>query len=102
MEQVFTTAPPNSHLKTFKDDFVTIAPCCRTVNDRRQVVGFSCGPSGCRAFLWQDNTLMDLNDLIPAGSGWYLQFAQSINAAGEIVGFGSIKGEVHAFLATPQ
>jgi len=43
----------------------------------------------------------DLNDLIPAGSPWYLQNVGSINDAGEIVGFGLLNGEVHAFLATP-
>jgi hypothetical protein len=45
---------------------------------------------------------MDLNDFIPAGSPWYLQNASSINDAGEIVGWGTINGEVHAFLATPR
>jgi hypothetical protein len=45
---------------------------------------------------------MDLNHFIPAGSPWYLQAALSINAAGEIAGYGLIHGNVHAFLATPS
>jgi len=45
---------------------------------------------------------VDLNTQIPAGSPWYLQFASSINDAGEIVDWGTINGEVHAFLATPR
>jgi hypothetical protein len=57
---------------------------------------------GCRALLWEDNAPIDLNTLMPAGSPWYLQTASSINDAGEIVGWGAINGEVHAFLATPR
>ena len=87
-------------------DFVAIAPCCHTLNDKRQVVGFSCpGPMGsCRAFLWQpqEGVLTDLNTLIAPGSPWYLQTACSINDAGEIVGQGLINGSIHAFLATPR
>jgi probable HAF family extracellular repeat protein/autotransporter-associated beta strand protein len=44
----------------------------------------------------------DLNDLIPAGSGWILNFARGINNAGQIVGFGTSNGEQHAFLLTPN
>jgi probable HAF family extracellular repeat protein len=86
-------------------DFLTVAPCCQTINEKSQVVGFSCpGPLGsCRAFLWQpkQNLLTDLNTLLPANSPWYLQAAQSINDAGQIVGYGSINGSIHAYLATP-
>ena len=58
----------------------------------------------CRAFLWQpaDGVLTDLNTLIPKDSPWYLESATSINNAGEIVGYGTINGSVHAFLATPK
>jgi len=45
--------------------------------------------------------MTDLNTLIPAGSPWYLQQATSINDAGEIAGYGTINGNVHAFLAKP-
>jgi probable HAF family extracellular repeat protein len=54
-----------------------------------------------RAVLFHDNQLFDLNTLIPSNSGWYLQFGGSINDAGEIVGWGTINGNTHAFLATP-
>jgi probable HAF family extracellular repeat protein len=90
-------------LGTVSGDFASAAPCCHTLNNRREVVGFSCpGPMGiCRAFLWQGNEPMDLNDLSPA-SPLYLQQALSINDAGQIVGFGvTSTGETHAFLATP-
>jgi probable HAF family extracellular repeat protein len=44
---------------------------------------------------------VNLNNFIPKGSPWYLQAASSVNDLGEIVGYGLINGEVHAFLATP-
>ena len=86
------------------DEFVSVAGCCQTINNRGEVVGFSFpGPlGGGRAIVWVDKVPVDLNTLIPAGSPWYLQFASSINDAGEIVGWGTINGEVHAFLATPR
>jgi probable HAF family extracellular repeat protein len=45
---------------------------------------------------------MDLNAMIPPGSPWYRLNASSINDSGQIVGFGTINGETHAFLATPS
>jgi probable HAF family extracellular repeat protein len=86
------------------NDFVSVAGCCHTINNRGQVVGFSFPGAfgGGRALIWEDNVPIDLNTLIPAGSPWYLQAATSINDAGEIVGWGTINGEVHAFLATPR
>jgi probable HAF family extracellular repeat protein len=90
-------------LGTLQGDFFSVATCCNTVNNRAQVVGFSFpGPLGSgRAFLWQNGVMTDLNTLIPAGSPWYLQAAESINDAGQIAGYGTINGETHAFLATP-
>ena len=47
--------------------------------------------------------MYDLNTLIPAGSPIYLQIANSINAGGEIVGFGqTAAGGLHGFLLTPS
>jgi probable HAF family extracellular repeat protein len=84
-------------------DFASVAPCCNAINNRNDVVGFSCpGPKGgCRAIAWQDRVPVDLNELIPANSPWYLQAATSVNDAGEIAGYGLINGETHGFLATP-
>jgi probable HAF family extracellular repeat protein len=54
-----------------------------------------------RAFLWEDGQMHDLNRFIPSGSGWILIQAHSINDAGQIVGWGTLDGEEHAFLLTP-
>jgi probable HAF family extracellular repeat protein len=68
------------------------------------VVGASCDDQGnCRAFLWQNKQMVDLNSLIAADSPVYLTFAESINDAGQIVGtaIDNATGEMRAFLATP-
>jgi probable HAF family extracellular repeat protein len=77
------------------------------INNVGQVVGESCsgylGTGRCRAFLWQNNVMTDLNTLIPADSPLHLVWAFQINDAGEIAGLGMTgTGELHAFLATPQ
>jgi probable HAF family extracellular repeat protein len=62
------------------------------------------GYSGWRAFLWDAQRRMkDLNDLIPANSGWILGTAFAINNHGQIVGYGRLGGveEHRAFLLTP-
>jgi probable HAF family extracellular repeat protein len=78
--------------------------CCKTINDRREIVGFmfSSDPnSPSHAFLWKDGVMVDLNDLISKDSPWLLQSAAGISDSGQIAGQGLINGEVHAFLATP-
>jgi hypothetical protein len=46
--------------------------------------------------------MQDLIDLIPAGSGWTLQYAFGINDAGQIVGRGTYQGQPdQAYLLTP-
>ena len=86
----------------FPGAFATIPACCKTINDRGDVVGFAIDATGMRALIWQNNRPVDLNTLIPAHSPWYLQSTSAINNAGEITGWGLINGEVHAFLLTPK
>ncbi len=75
----------------------------RHLNSRGQIVGGSDIPSGQEhAFLWEDGLMRDLNDLIPENSGWVLVEARGINNAGDIVGFGTINGQTHAFLLNPN
>ncbi len=54
-----------------------------------------------RAFLWENGSIWDLDDLIPADSGWQLSSARDINDHGQIIGTGVFDGELHGFLLTP-
>jgi len=74
------------------------------INERGQVVGVSCDAVGnCRAFLWEDGVMKDLNALVAPGYTGILTTAQDINDRGEITGraFDPATGERPAFLATP-
>jgi probable HAF family extracellular repeat protein/T5SS/PEP-CTERM-associated repeat protein len=73
------------------------------INEHGQVVGESIIGDQRRyhAFLWENGQMKDLNELVPAASGWVLVSAEAINNHGQIVGWGSISGQTHAFLLTP-
>src|SRR5262249_3242041 len=60
--------------------------------------------SRAHAFLHRNGVMVDLNDLIPAGSGWELIDAYSINDRGDIVGYGFRDGGfvAHAFRLSPR
>lgn len=82
--------------------FATGIPCCHTINNRGEIVGFSLGANGPHAYLWKHGQIFDLNSTIPADSGWTLMFSYSINDRGQIVGQGiNPGGNVHGFLLTP-
>ena len=69
------------------------------INNVGQVVG----NSDIGTFVWSPSTgMLDLNNLIPANSGWVLEFATAINDQGQIVGFGTLNGQGEACLLTPQ
>jgi probable HAF family extracellular repeat protein len=77
------------------------------INNAGQIVGSSttlANPGGTPgdpdgdAFLYSDGTMVDLNSLLPAGSGWDLQSANAIDDSGQIVGLGEINGQYHAYL----
>lgn len=72
------------------------------VNDQGQVVGLSCGGSGCHGFIWQDGVMTDLNTLVPGYTG-VIEAAQDINDLGQITGqaLDSATGNLVSFLATP-
>ena len=73
------------------------------INDSGDIVGWAETSSGAQdAYIFNDGTMRDLNNLIPSNSKWTLQYAAAINNSGEIVGYGiSPSGETHAFLLTP-
>ena len=79
------------------------------INDLGQVVGVGSRENSAdgwdHAFIYDSATsptIVDLNDRIPAGSGWVLKDASKINSKGQITGYGEHNGEIHAFLLTPD
>jgi probable HAF family extracellular repeat protein len=69
------------------------------LNNLGQVVGDSTLPGGAsHAFIWQTNSMVDLNTYLPANSGWELTSAQFINDAGRIVGVGFLNGNQQVFV----
>ena len=73
------------------------------INNLSQVVGYSSTTNNVvHAFIWQEGEMKDLNDLIPADSGWELSVANAISDRGEIVGTGNHDGELYrGFLLKP-
>jgi probable HAF family extracellular repeat protein len=72
------------------------------INEWRQVVGVSCGAT-CRAFVWQDGIMTNLNDRVVSGSSDTLRIAGDINDLGEIAGQTVDAANVRsAFLALPK
>jgi probable HAF family extracellular repeat protein len=73
-----------------------------------EVVGTSATPTNAAgdAFLYTTSSgMIDLNSLLPAGSGWVLQVATGINDSGQVVGLGlNPEGQEDAFLldTTPE
>jgi probable HAF family extracellular repeat protein len=74
------------------------------INDSDQITGLSISADGMlRAFVWQNGTMRDLNDLVRP-TFLHLLLGGGINASGEIAGIAmdTRNGEVHGFTATPQ
>lgn len=70
------------------------------LNNRGQVVGWSGGLSP-HASLWQNDEQVDINQCLPANSGWHLMRATDINNHGQIVGCGKYHDKTRAFLLSP-
>lgn len=106
----FCTAP-NSPINPATDDLGTLvggSTYAFDVNNSGQVVGWSYTANGpeyweTHAFIYiPGKGIMDLNALIPSGSGWVLWRAEGINDKGQITGTGIINGSWHAYLLTPS
>jgi probable HAF family extracellular repeat protein len=97
----FRTAP-NAALNPATDDLGTLGGTdseAESINASGQVVGFAVGPNTNRAFIYSNGVMQDLNNLIPADSGWILAVAYGINDSGQIVGVDSSGN--HAFRLDP-
>ena len=86
------------------------ASTAQSVNSKGQIVGYSstaCDFSAVRsAVLWEDGSIVDLNTLVPQGSGIQVALAEAINDRGEIAANGAAGCEVvencsHAVLLIP-
>jgi probable HAF family extracellular repeat protein len=72
------------------------------INNKKQIVGGGGTYPDQKAFLWQNQTMHDLNDLIPADASVYLYWASGINENGCIAASGyNADGQVHAYLLIP-
>lgn len=74
------------------------------INSSYQAVGRAWNSAfgqGFSPFLYRDGTMVNLNSLLPAGSGWVLTRPISINDAGEIIGIGTFNGTQSGFKLTP-
>jgi uncharacterized membrane protein len=70
----------------------------RGVNSRDEVVGISIDPNGGSAFLYDKTGLHDLNDFLPANSGWFLLTARSISDSDLVTGLGLHNGAERAYV----
>jgi hypothetical protein len=67
------------------------------------VGGYGTDSDHYRAFSWTPAAgFRDLNSLLPAGSGWTLEFATAINDRDEIVGRGIFHDDESGFLLIPR
>jgi probable HAF family extracellular repeat protein len=74
------------------------------VDSAGDIVGTSSAVGGgSHAFIVLAHTtqMLDLNLLLQNGAGWVLSQADGINNQGQIVGTGTLNGQVHAFVLTP-
>ncbi len=74
------------------------------VNDDGAVVGYSyrTGNEGTDGFVYSDGVLVDLNGLLPIGSGWTIDQAYAINNAGDILAMGAFDGQSYAVDLLPS
>jgi probable HAF family extracellular repeat protein len=75
-----------------------------SINTSGQSVGAASTPGHFNSYavLFTQGKVVNLNNQIPANSGWVLASATSINDKGLIVGVGTYNGQQHGFLLTPQ
>lgn len=71
----------------------------RAINNAGYAVGTVRTGDPIKAVMWRpDGSVVTLDSLLPAGSPWQLQFAQTINDRGDIAGIGLLDGVRTAFL----
>ncbi|MFB3827948.1 MAG: hypothetical protein ACE15B_14345 [Bryobacteraceae bacterium] len=74
----------------------------RGINTWGHVAGAWTAPGGTsKAVLWVRGYMIDLNLLLPAGSGWELTDARAVNDSLQIAGNGMHNGKAEGFLLKP-
>ena len=78
---------------------IDLAPSSRDseafgINASGDIVGASDG----RAVMWTSNGMVDLNTILPDGTGWLLTAAYGINNARQVVGEGVLNGKSRPFV----
>jgi probable HAF family extracellular repeat protein len=63
------------------------------INDWGEVVGDQ--------YIWYGGQLYNVNNLLPANSGWTITEVDGVNNSGQIVGTGIYNGQTEAFIANP-
>jgi len=96
----------NGHMTNLGSLYDDVCSLAFSSNSKGQIVGNSvpCDIGGAsHPFLWENGGLMvDLNTLIPPGSGVLLNEGAFINEKGEIVASATLdNGEVHTYLLIP-
>jgi probable HAF family extracellular repeat protein len=71
------------------------------INSSGQVVGRSDTAGSRRQAFLYSGSMINLNSLLAANSGWELLAATGINDAGQIVGYGVINEQLRAFIMKP-
>ncbi len=75
----------------------------KAINGSGVMVGTASTSSGYHAFIYSGGTMTDLNNLIPAGSGWVLTGATGITDAGQIIcNAQNTTYQTHALLVSPR
>lgn len=78
------------------------------INNAGDVAGYSWTSDGVtHGFLYRNGILLDLNSLLPIGSGWTIDGAYGVNDAGQILAVATHNGQRFAVdlaptLATPE
>ena len=98
------TASEATHVFLYQNGKMTdlgtfgLDPVANAINNHGVIVG----QSGNGAWVWSNGSFQNLNNLIPANSGFTLNNATAINDNGQIVANGSnAQGQQHAFLLSP-
>jgi hypothetical protein len=87
-----------------RDGFTAQWQALRAMNEKDQVVGqdlYNNGYGyGFHAILFDPDrgTTIDLNSLLPKGSGWVLTDAVGINNNGQVLGYGLLDGQMHGYV----